>query len=499
MTFKIYYFLPFVFILMMFDTLDGQSNDQFLSFADSIHNHWHYVKEEKLQHKFFREKDITTLLKSYESLSMIHFDTLGFSVEGRPIHIIKFGQGDIPVAMWTQMHGNEPTATMAVMDMLRFFADDDPFLSEWKSNIYQRISLYIIPMLNPDGAEVFKRRNALDIDLNRDALRLESPESQLLKMVIDSIRPRFGFNLHDQSDYYTAGDVDIPATIAFLAPAYDEDKSINDSRANAMRLIVQLNEIVQQYLPGAVGRFSDTFEPRAFGDNIQKWGTSTILIESGAYKGDLHKQTQRQLHFTMLLAALQSIASKSYLIEGLRPYEDIPYNNRRGHDLIVRNLDLIVSGDTIRLDVAYQKDEVRIEQPPHYFQRFFISDMGDLSTMYGFIEVDAEGWTYSSGKLLKDKWKSLLDMNIAAIIQQGYSHVLVKRLPPEHKIQGLPLQFLLHERDFNNDIKMGLNPGIILTHDGDNRRVFINNGQFLNLAEDDIQHLEKLTIADLFD
>ena len=48
-----------------------------------------------------------------------------------------------------------------------------------------------------------------------------------------------------------------------------------------MRIIAKMNQIIQGYARGQVGRYNDEFEPRAFGDNMQKWGTSTILIETG--------------------------------------------------------------------------------------------------------------------------------------------------------------------------------------------------------------------------
>ena len=49
-------------------------------------------------------------------------------------------------------------------------------------------------MLNPDGAERFQRRNAQSIDINRDALRLQTPEGRTLKAVRDRFQPRIGFN-----------------------------------------------------------------------------------------------------------------------------------------------------------------------------------------------------------------------------------------------------------------------------------------------------------------
>lgn len=61
-------------------------------------------------------------------------------------------------------------------------------------------------MLNPDGAELFVRRNAQQIDINRDAIYLQSPEARILKSVRDSLQPDFGFNLHDQHKYHAAGD-----------------------------------------------------------------------------------------------------------------------------------------------------------------------------------------------------------------------------------------------------------------------------------------------------
>ena len=44
--------------------------------------------------------------------------------------------------------------------------------------ILSSLTLYVVPMLNPDGAERFQRRNAQSIDINRDALRLQTPEGQ---------------------------------------------------------------------------------------------------------------------------------------------------------------------------------------------------------------------------------------------------------------------------------------------------------------------------------
>ena len=84
--------------------------------------------------------------------------------------------------------------------------------------------------------------------------------------------------------------------MSFLATAYNEAEDINPTRKRAIQVIVGMNEAVQEFIPNCVGRWSSEFEPRAFGDNIQKWGTTLILIESGGYKNDPEKQYIRKLN-----------------------------------------------------------------------------------------------------------------------------------------------------------------------------------------------------------
>ena len=142
---------------------------------------------------------------------------VGKSIQNRSIYMVKTGTGPVKVLLWSQMHGDEPTATIALLDIFNFLRQKDA-LDPIRQKILSNTTLYFIPMLNPDGAQVYQRRNAIDIDLNRDALRLQSPEARLLKSIRDSLDADFGFNLHDQSIYYTAGVSDKPATLSFLAP-----------------------------------------------------------------------------------------------------------------------------------------------------------------------------------------------------------------------------------------------------------------------------------------
>ena len=168
-------------------------------------------------------------------------------------------------------------------------------------------------MLNPDGAERFTRRSAQQIDINRDFLQCLTPEAKILKVYRDKTNPEFGFTLHDQITLWSVTNSLKPATLSFLSPAIDYQLSIDPVREKAMLVIADMFETVAPIIPGHIGLFDDEYEPRAFGDNFQKLGTSTILIEAGGFKGDPEKQHIRTFYFAAMLKGIKSIATKSYL------------------------------------------------------------------------------------------------------------------------------------------------------------------------------------------
>ncbi|MDX1427359.1 MAG: M14 family metallopeptidase [Salegentibacter mishustinae] len=403
---------------------------------------------------------------------------VGESIEGRPLQLISVGEGDVDVFLWSQMHGDESTATMAIFDILNFL-DSEGFLEE-KEEMLKNVKLHFLPMLNPDGAARFQRRNLLGVDINRDALRLQSPESKTLKNVRDSLDADFGFNLHDQSTYYNAERTPKPATISYLAPAYNYEKSINEVRGVAMQVIVQMNNILQEYAPGQVGRYNDDFEPRAFGDNIQKWGTSTILIESGGYPNDPEKQEIRKLNFVSILAAIFSIADEDYKNAEISKYEEIPNNDRKLFDLKLTGLTYELLGEDYILDLGINQYEVQ-DQDLDYFYNSSISDQGDLSTYYGYEEFDASGYKFVQGKIypeIFDNLEEFQQVNISEILKEGYSYVVLKELPKDD-FTKLPINLVTE--DF--EIPENLQPNFFLKKDR-NLEYAVINGFFIDLSKE---------------
>ena len=406
---------------------------------------------------------------------------VGESIEGIPLQLISVGSGDVDVFLWSQMHGDESTATMAIFDILNFL-DSEAFSAE-KEEMLKKLKLHFLPMLNPDGAARFQRRNLLGVDINRDALRLQSPESKALKRVRDSLDADFGFNLHDQSTYYNAERTPKPATISYLAPAYDYEKSINEVRAAAMRVIVQMNNILQEYAPGQVGRYNDDFEPRAFGDNIQKWGTSTILIESGGYPNDPEKQEIRKLNFVSILAAIFSIASEDYKNADISKYEEIPNNDRKLFDLKITGLTYELLGKDYILDLGINQNEIQDENL-NYFYDAYISDRGDLSTYYGYKEFEASGYKLVEAKIYPESFQNIEELqreDIFKMLKGGYAYVSLKELP-EANATKLPINLVAE--DFQ--VPEHLEPNFFLEKEGALNYAVIN-GFLVVLSNEEVE------------
>lgn len=434
-------------------------------------------REESITNRRFKHSDIEPLLLRLREVEGFEVAQLGTSIEGRPIYDVSFGSGDVQVLMWSQMHGDEPTATMAGMDLFNFFAADDQF-NELRREILQNVTIHFVPMLNPDGAEVFERRNAIDIDLNRDALRLQSPESRILKNLRDSLDADFGFNLHDQSTYYTAGINEEPATISFLPPAYNYEKDVNEVREKAMKMIVQLNEALQYYIPGQVARYNDDFEPRAFGDNIQKWGTSTVLIESGGYPRDPEKQEIRRLNFMLLLTALHTIATGSYAERDHEAYWEIPENERYLYDLIVRNVQREKNGRLYTVDIGIRRVEVAFDNNKDFFYVSSIRELGDMSTFFGYEEFDAGGMIAVPGKIypeVQPDLRAVTELNTKELLRQGYTTVPVDDMEGQEKIRKqLALDVVSASAEPEHELLLGKRPNFILEKDGKPRYAVVN-------------------------
>lgn len=322
------------------------------AFIDSYHDY----KVPGLDRQRIRQDDLLPLIKKLPAGFKI--EEAGRSFEMRPIYGIRTGSGKTRILLWSQMHGDESTATRSLFDLFRFLSANDTF-NAIRKMILSELSLFFIPMLNPDGAERWKRENAQHIDINRDARRCITPEGQLIQNLCTEFAPHFAFNLHDQNTYYSAGNSRNPAVFSFLAAPPDHNDTITPARKKALQLIVHLDKKLQLILPDCVGKWNDIYEIRAFGEWFQSKQISTLLIESGGYPRDPERNNVRRLHFGILVEALQSIASGIYEAQPVEPYYNLPLNRENGmFDRMERHAEITVDGKTFIADVGYRENEV---------------------------------------------------------------------------------------------------------------------------------------------
>jgi len=297
-------------------------------------------KEPTLFGKWIAFKDIQPLFEKHKNSFEIR--QMGFSELQKPIMQLKIGTGVKKILLWSQMHGNESTGTKALFDLFNFFSNNnEPILKD----ILVNCTLLFIPMLNPDGAEVYTRVNANNIDLNRDAVDRVAVESNLLRAILEDFKPQFCFNLHDQRTIFGVEGTKNPATISFLAPSEEITRAITKGRIQTMNVIVAMNDLLQQIIPNFVGRYTDEFYPTATGDNFQKLGYNTILIESGHFPNDYNREFSREFTFYALLQGLFHIA-KNDKFDTYESYFGITNNEKIFFDVIHREKN--------KKDVAYQ-------------------------------------------------------------------------------------------------------------------------------------------------
>jgi hypothetical protein len=332
-------------------------------------------KEITTQGRYVTHKDIDLFLKTVP----YHFSILteGSSVEGRPIKSIVMGKGELKIMMWSQMHGNESTTTKAVLDLMNFLKSD----SDLARSILKNCTLKIIPILNPDGAMAYTRVNANEVDLNRDAQDRTQPESVMLRNVYVDFKPDYCFNLHDQRTIFNVGATPKPATVSFLAPAHDPERSISKTRGISMQLIVAMNEELQKHIPGQVGRYDDGFNSNCVGDTFQMLNTPTILFESGHFPGDYDREETRKYIYTAMLKAIEVISQKAIDQFKLDSYFNIPDNNKLFFDVIIKNIHILDAKYEVGHSAAVLFVETLVDGKIEFKEK--LEEIGGLRAKYG--------------------------------------------------------------------------------------------------------------------
>ncbi|MEO0239603.1 MAG: M14 family zinc carboxypeptidase [candidate division WOR-3 bacterium] len=131
-----------------------------------------YYNSKSTYHTYDQMKaDLTNLATTYSNIAKL--DTIGFSVQGRPILCLKISDNprtnekEPKIRIAGAIHGNEwigaEVSYLYAKYLLQNYASNDTV-----RNMVNNREIYIIPILNPDGYVSQTRYNANGVDLNRN-------------------------------------------------------------------------------------------------------------------------------------------------------------------------------------------------------------------------------------------------------------------------------------------------------------------------------------------
>ncbi len=348
----------------------------------SVMEHYATIKNSNLKGRYITYSHISPELKKLSSAFKIR--ETGKSTLQESIPVVEIGKGSIKILAWSQMHGNESTTTKAVFDLLNAFAElkDE---NKVVGSILRNCTIRIIPMLNPDGAKAYTRANANKVDLNRDAQNLNEVESRLLREEFNVFQPNYCLNLHDQRSIFSIGSDPKPATLSFLAPSMDNRSSVNHTRIKAMQGIVAIFKALEGVLSAQIGRYDDAFNIHCTGDTYQSLNVPTILFEAGHFNGDYEREKTREYVFASVLTLLWVIATEKLEVQDYREYDNIPQNEKRYNDIILRNARI---GGAVR-DVSLQFNEQLEGGKVNFIP--VIAKIAAKIKNYGHREIDCKG------------------------------------------------------------------------------------------------------------
>nr|WP_259549128.1 M14 family metallopeptidase [Heyndrickxia oleronia] len=151
---------------------------------------------------FTSQEEMMSFIKKLSNKNKnVHLKILGQSLEGRDIPLLLFTK-DNPEKIksnkkkpliWIQgqIHGNEPAAGESTLVMAQMIAEGK------LGDVLDQVNIAIVPRVNPDGSYNFKRYIATNLDANRDYIKVEYPEVQLINQAVNDYQPEVVLDTHE--------------------------------------------------------------------------------------------------------------------------------------------------------------------------------------------------------------------------------------------------------------------------------------------------------------
>ncbi|MGP4078831.1 M14 family metallopeptidase [Pseudalkalibacillus sp. R45] len=245
------------------------------------------IKNERL-HNY--EEMVAFLEKQDKKSEALTVESYGKSVKDRDLYLAKFiSNPENPTILFlTQQHGNETLTTEGALKMIQHLTSNGKEVQD----ILEKVNVLIAPRLNVDGAEgdvnfsledyvsgTHTRYNANEVDLNRDHVAKEQPETQAFhEFVLQKYQPDYMIDLHHQGTQTTLGDSDELVSGSILYPTNENVSADVVEKSKKLGSVVY--EAVEAKGYGTLSKYVGGTAPTIGRNGIAlEYGISTLLME----------------------------------------------------------------------------------------------------------------------------------------------------------------------------------------------------------------------------
>ena len=153
----------------------------------------------------YRISDLDRLLQEIKNHPLVEIETIGKTVEGRSLEIVRVGNPTAPFRVFirARAHPWESGGNWLVQGLVKSLLDNDANNTKYLN----KYCVYILPMANKDGvARGVTRFNSMGMDLNRNMNRPADPvlspenhamETWLKKMIENGRKPQISMDIHN--------------------------------------------------------------------------------------------------------------------------------------------------------------------------------------------------------------------------------------------------------------------------------------------------------------
>ncbi len=304
---------------------------------------------------------LQSFLSSLDQVPFMTVSTLGTTPEGHAITMVRVASGlnerepKLRIMLFAQQHGDEPSGKEALTMLLARCAS-----GEYARHL-RAVELYIVPQVNPDGAEKDQRRNSRRQDLNRSHLLVDAPETIALHQAFLALWPEVTMDIHEygtsgswtRAGMMKTGDVQLGMLTNLNVPAAIRDyqrAKVFPFLAEAMRA---RGYSFHEYLVGAPDMYlrHSTTEPNDGRQSLGIQGTLSF-IQEGKNAGNKDSLLQRRAtsQFVSIDAFIRYCAEHAVEIKDLVQRERELRTQAAGKPFVLR-MNHVSDGRTLEIPV----------------------------------------------------------------------------------------------------------------------------------------------------